>query len=343
MSTRTWKLGVAGLGALSLSCAGLQLGHVSTGNSSVDTALALAGTANETANETAKKSSDCEKLKAKVSIAEERALGGAVALNWVTGGKGLMLGNTSEERLQEYLNIVGRNLAAQSSRPTLLWTFGVLKATDAYNAASAPGGYVFVTRGLLKDVENEAQLAGVLAHEIAHVTLQHALNRYDEVKVEQCEKLTLKEGGTKSAELLSVNLHGSWRDAFQEALAGSGALDLDKNVDLLGHLTNQVVEKVVTNGYAEEDEFAADEQAVRLLVSAGYDPKEYIHFLGKLSAKSSSKVAHHPKPLERQERLNKLLSNAASEADEFPELPAADSLSKPALAPEFAIARSTDP
>ena len=81
---------------------------------------------------------------------------------------------------------MGRNLAAQSSRPTLEWTFGVLKEPHVFNAASAPGGYVFVTRGLLATVEDEAQLAGVLAHEIAHVNLRHALMRYGEVKVTQC-------------------------------------------------------------------------------------------------------------------------------------------------------------
>ncbi len=336
MSARVWKLGVAGLGALSLSCAAVE---TMARNSPLGETGALAV-------RTVKKMSDCGELRAKVSFDEERALGGAVALNWVAGGGGLLLPGkpekerplAPEEALQQYLNVVGRNLAAQSSRPTLPWTFGVLRATDAFNATSAPGGYVFVTRGLLQSVENEAQLAGVLAHEIAHITLQHALASYDEVKVSQCRVMTGGKGVAEGVRQNAADATSAWGGIFRGALDGTGALDLNKHADLLGHLTEKVVEKVVTDGYAEKDEFAADEQAVRLLVSAGYDPKAYIDFLDKLP-KGRSNFAHHPKTSDRQRKLNTLLSNASSEADEFPELPATDGLKSPPLSPAFALVR----
>jgi len=336
MSARMWKLATVGLGALTLSCSGVSLSSISTGNSTLDQGLAVASS-------TAEKLSDCEKLREKVSYEEERALGGAVALKWVTGGDGLLLSSKratkppfpAEEALQEYINTVGRNLAAQSSRPTLPWTFGVLKEPASFNATSAPGGYVFVTRGLLKQVDNEAQLAGVLAHEIAHVTLQHALMRYDDVKVSQCKVLT----GVDSARQLGPDVTPEWADVYVSTLQGSGALNLDGHVDLLGHLTEKVVERIVTNGYAKEDEFAADEVAVRLLLSAGYDPREYIRLLGKLP-EGGSGFSHHPKNAVRQARLNKLLAAASQKEGEFSELPATDSLARPALPASFAIARS---
>src|SRR5438067_1721138 len=103
---------------------------------------------------------------AQVGLPEERALGGAVALNWVHRSTGLLLEGKEAVELNRYLNQVGKNLALQSERPGLEWTFGVLN-TDEVNAYSAPGGYVMLSRGLLRLIESEAALAGVLAHEIA--------------------------------------------------------------------------------------------------------------------------------------------------------------------------------
>src|SRR5262249_45419213 len=76
--------------------------------------------------------------------------------------------------LQRYVNQVGRWLSLHSDRPDLDWRFGVLD-TDNLNAFATPGGYVLVTKGLLARLKNEAELAGVLAHEIAHVVKKHHL------------------------------------------------------------------------------------------------------------------------------------------------------------------------
>ncbi|MFY0577747.1 M48 family metalloprotease [Cystobacter fuscus] len=93
------------------------------------------------------------------------------------------------------LNKIGGNLAAQSSRPHLPWVFGVLQS-EGVNAVSGPGGYVFVSEGLLARLDNEAQLAGVLAHEIAHITGKHALNEYQDYLVGQCENSAKVEEGS---------------------------------------------------------------------------------------------------------------------------------------------------
>src|SRR5688572_5332439 len=158
--------------------------------------------------ETANKAAECEKLRdLQIAYDEEVALGGAVAVNVVGGHGGLMIGDkgTPEYELTRYVNMVGKNLAAQSTRPTLDWTFGVLNS-DEFNAFAAPGGYVFVTSGLLKQVENEAQLAGVLGHEIAHITGRHALTVYSSVKANQCQTaLAADAGGSLASQATGFN------------------------------------------------------------------------------------------------------------------------------------------
>jgi predicted Zn-dependent protease len=284
--------------------------------------------------------SECDKLNTLPSLEEEYALGGAVALNWVQRGGGLLPRDKTHDPLLRYLNTVGRNLGAQSSRPELRWTFGVLQNEQSFDALSAPGGYVFVTLGLLQGVENEAQLAGVLAHEIAHITGKHALTRYNQVKVDQCR---FARGETLSGALASHA--GKLTQAATQGLLGglesaTGALDLNKNVDLLGSLTEGVVETVVSKGFGKEDEFDADEQAVRLLVSAGYDPREYIEFLAKIPD-SRNGFSNHPRKVDRVKKLVALLDANKDAGTDFPELAAStEGLVQPPLPPEFASAMS---
>jgi hypothetical protein len=284
--------------------------------------------------------SECNKLDTEPSIEEEYALGGSVALNWVQRGGGL-IPKKSNEPLLRYLNIVGRNLGAQSPRPTLKWTFGVLQTTEAFDALSAPGGYVFVTLGLLRGVENEAQLAGVLAHEIAHVTSKHALKRYNDVKVHQCRLAVPLKGVKEVVNRVGFFLNLKAMDSLFSALKGSsGTLDLDHNVDLLGGLADASVDTLVDKGLGKDDEFAADEQAVRLMVSAGYDPREYIEFLGKIPD-SRSGFANHPRKADRVKKLVALLKNNQDSGEDFPELAAnTEGLVQPPLPPEFASVKS---
>jgi predicted Zn-dependent protease len=169
-----------------------------------------------------------------------------------------------------------------------------------------------------------------MAHEVAHVTLRHALTRYDDVKVQQC-KVTV---GMRAAMTRFKQKGAEGSGAFADLAAG-GALDLDRHHDVLAKMTDTLVEKIVTEGYADPDEYAADEEAVRLLVSAGYDPEEYIHFLGKLPEAEGS-FAHHPSKVNRQQRVRHILANARQDSGEFPELPAGTpGLKKPALPAVF--------
>ncbi len=263
--------------------------------------------------ETASRSAECEKLrKLQVSYDEEVALGGAVAVNVVGSHGGLMIGDkgTPEYELTRYVNMVGKNLAAQSSRPTLDWTFGVLDS-DEFNAFAAPGGYVFVTKGLLAQVDTEAQLAGVLGHEISHVTGRHALNVYSSVKANQCQvALAAKAGGELAAQV----------SGFQGALDSPiGYIDLNAvgNLDILSQLVDKMVESITTQGYAHSDEFMADQTSASLVLDAGYDPDEFVAFLGKIPQTKGGLFSSHPKTEERQSKLGEWKSETGKSSDPF--------------------------
>ncbi len=143
----------------------------------------------------------------------------------------------NDARLQQYVNRVGRWVASQSERPDLPWHFGVIEAGDM-NAFSAPGGYIFVTRGLYTLLQNEAELAGVLAHEVGHVISKHHL------KILQKSRL-LDMGSQALAQQVSNN------DKVQKVI-GSGAEIAARSLD-------------------KDAEFEADRIAVVLTARAGYD------------------------------------------------------------------------
>ncbi len=93
-------------------------------------------------------------------------------------------GVVQDEAVHKYVSLVGTVLAQASSRPNLNWTFIVLD-TDGINAFAAPGGYMHITRGALALLQNEAELAGVLGHEISHVTGKHTIHAIQKNKAVQ--------------------------------------------------------------------------------------------------------------------------------------------------------------
>ena len=140
--------------------------------------------------------------------------------------------------LQKYVNNVGRWIASQSERPDLTWHFGVIDSNDI-NAFAAPGGYVFVTKGLYRLLQSESELAGVLAHEIGHVVAKHHLKILQQSRlVDMSSKLVAKTAGENP---VIKNLIGNGAEIFSRSL--------DKNA-----------------------EYEADRMAVTLAARAGYDP-----------------------------------------------------------------------
>ena len=194
--------------------------------------------------------------------------------------------------LQEYVNRVGMWLAMHSDRPGLPWRFAVLD-TDDINAFSTPGGYVLITRGLLLQCQDEAELAGVLAHEIGHVMAKHALN-------------TMKKDA----------LAGLASDALSDYAAKKGGENYRKLVS--------AGTEVYVRGFDKQDEYAADRLGVVIAARAGYDPYGLPAMLGTLASikPGSDAVAllfkTHPDP---QGRLELLTGKMEGRLDRYADAP----------------------
>ncbi len=97
---------------------------------------------------------------------------------------GQSLGYVDDQQLQQYVSGIGMRMAAQSERPNLPWEFHVVDDA-AVNAFALPGGFIFVTRGILGAMTNEAELASVLGHEIGHVTARHSVQQMSKAQLAQ--------------------------------------------------------------------------------------------------------------------------------------------------------------
>jgi predicted Zn-dependent protease len=180
--------------------------------------------------------------------------------------------------LQRYINHVGRWLAAQTERPDLPWQFGVLDSPNV-NAFAVPGGTIFITRGLLERTRNEAELAGVLGHEIVHVLRKHHLKAIQK--------------GAQSA------LAG---EALNQALRERGGVAREK---LIGFGT-----EMYSRGLDKSDELEADRLGVVIAARAGYDAYGLPSVLQTLQAMNAQDSAlalmfkTHPAPGERLDTLS---------------------------------------
>jgi predicted Zn-dependent protease len=195
-----------------------------------------------------------------------------------------LFGNPSDDSeaalgREAYVNRIGRYVAAQSARPALPWTFAVIDSDDI-NAFSAPGGYVFVTRGLYALLQNEAELAGVLGHEIAHVNERHHVRLLQQNRV-----LLLGQ------ELLTRQV----KSEPVQKVAGTGL-------------------ELYTRALDKEDEFGGDRLALLYAARAGYDPYAYVALLDRLgvggdSDRLSLLFKTHPHPSDRVEALAGAIGN----------------------------------
>ncbi|WP_141734064.1 M48 family metalloprotease [Oligoflexus tunisiensis] len=179
--------------------------------------------------------------------------------------------------LQRYVNDIGQRLAASSERPELPWTFTVLD-DPVVNAFALPGGYIYITRGLLTYLTSEAELAGVLGHEIGHVTARHS--------VEQMSQTTLGSLGLGIGILLYPELQELGRAAQQ----GMQLLFLK---------------------FSRDDEREADRLGLRYMTDLQYAPQKLTDVMDVLAAVSQAQdqekmpgwLATHPAPEERRELI----------------------------------------
>ena len=191
-------------------------------------------------------------------------------------------GVVQDAAVTRYVTLVGTNLAQQTERPKLPWTFIVLD-TDGVNAFAAPGGYVHITRGALALIKTEAELAGVLAHELTHVAHKHTVNAIRKSK----------------AVSLGANETLANRSAFVNKLA------------------DKAYEMVLENSFDRGDELDADQSGVALALKAGYAPAALADFLTRLDDRNKDQpaknglFASHP---ETRERIGKVRQLAGANA-----------------------------
>jgi len=217
--------------------------------------------------------------------AEEAQLGSEVSQRIRT-----RYGVVQNQAVHRYVALVGTALAQASSRPGLAWKFIVLD-TDAVNAFAAPGGFVHITKGALANLKNESQLAGVLAHEIIHVSEKHTIRAIQKSKVVQM--------------------------GAEEKLSGA----------VMNKLADEAY-KVIDQGFGRGDELESDEKGIVLANTVGYAPTGINGFLTMLMERNKATsteernglFASHPQTKERMDKMTsqiasaKLTSTATAEA-----------------------------
>lgn len=196
---------------------------------------------------------------------------------------GRSIGLVDDEAMQSYVKALGMHLAADSERPNLPWSFSVLDDPTP-NAFAFPGGYIFVTRGMMGLMRNEAELASVLGHEIGHVTARHSVAMMTRAQVAQ---IGLGVGSIISPELAK----------FSDLAAGGLSL--------------------LFLSYSRDAERQADELGFGYALDHGYDVREMVNVFasleqaGRIAGASPlpSWLASHPEPGDRIDRINAKLAD----------------------------------
>jgi predicted Zn-dependent protease len=186
--------------------------------------------------------------------------------------------------LNTYINKLGQGLSLYSSRPEIYAGYRFIALDSAeVNAFASPGGHVLVTRGLLRKVEGEDELAAVLAHEIAHVSLGHGLASVQGARLAQiASEFAIDAGKATGGEI------AAFTSAFGDSIS-------------------ELAKILVISGYSQTYEFQADLEARRILSSAGYDPNALSRLIGRLPSRSQENATGfavtHPEPISRIESL----------------------------------------
>jgi predicted Zn-dependent protease len=196
---------------------------------------------------------------------------------------GQQLGLYPDEELQRYVNQLGQKLAAASERPDLPWSFRVVD-DPMVNAFAFPGGYIYVTRGLLTHLTSEAELVSVLGHEIGHVTGRHS--------VEQMSKQQLAQVGLIAGMIASPELAQQYGNLAQTGL------------------------QLMFLKYGRDDEREADDLGLRYMYGQGYDPREMPQVFEVLRRVSEQQgggkvpgwASTHPAPENRIQRISEQIA-----------------------------------
>ena len=191
--------------------------------------------------------------------------------------------------LTAYLNRICNAITINSPRPEIYNGYHVsILDSDEINAFATSGGHIYVTRGLIAVAKSEDALAGVIAHEIAHIQLQHSIKAIRTSRITQALLVT----GTSAA-------------------GAATGMDVNELTDVFNESVGEIVTTMVNNGYSQTQEFDADSAALGLLASAGYNPSGLTDMLKELqkiqSASSGGFSKTHPTPDSRLSSAEKVI------------------------------------
>ncbi|MDH5542875.1 MAG: M48 family metalloprotease [Nitrospinota bacterium] len=197
------------------------------------------------------------------------------------------------DNLTRYCNLIARSLAENSNRPELQFKVGILD-TPTVNAFAAPGGYIFITKGAIEAMENEAELAATIAHEITHISQKHIV-----------KELNIR-GKSGSSEASLGKLIGGGGETM--TVAFTQAVDNAMNV-------------LFQNGYAQKDEQEADTLGIMLAASLGYNPEALANLFRRMEKAESNKVSSliklHPAFSNRIKWVEETIQNEGLSGGEF--------------------------
>ena len=231
----------------------------------------------DTANAISQSAQAIGRAAEEITPEQEYFLGRAVAANILVSYR-IWTGNPG---LTMYLNRICSAIAINSPRPYLYNGYHVnILDTNEINAFATPGGHIFITRGLIACADSEDALAAVIAHELAHIQLQHGVKAIRNSRITQAVMIT----GTNAA----------------GAAAGMNLVDL---TNVFNESVNEIVSTMITSGYSQSQEFEADTTALALLAATGYDPSGLVMMLRAIERASGSSSSGfgktHPSPAQR--------------------------------------------
>ncbi|OGP60030.1 MAG: hypothetical protein A2V67_08735 [Deltaproteobacteria bacterium RBG_13_61_14] len=221
------------------------------------------------------------KMTKPMDFEEEHRLGRQVAAR-LAGNFGIW----NDPNWTLYLNLVGRGLVPYSERADIKYRFAILKVDDI-NAYSTPAGYIFITRGMLKELGSEAELAGVLAHEIAHVAKKHI--------VKEVQKSNLYKTGASQA-------------------IRAATVDVESQ-QLIEKVNDQIFDLLINKGFSKQDEYDSDQTGTLNAWKMGYNPLGLRNFIATLQSQEKDQsprmkrlLSTHPAPENRLKELDKFMA-----------------------------------
>lgn len=256
------------------STASSSKGKGSSAEKKIEDAFTAITSGNETLESMENVMESISKVTEEITPENEYYIGRAVAANILSNYRA-----SEDSAMESYVNKICSTLVLNSEDPNLFNGYHVkILESDEINAFSTSGGHIFLTRGLISCTDSEDTLAAVIAHEIAHIQLKHAVK-------------SIKTSRFNDALLTSASFT-------------SDALGMEKLSKSMEGAAGDMYSSLVNSGFSQTQEFEADKEALKLMYDAGYNPNAMVTILEKMKKKQSSSpktgfYKTHPSPASR--------------------------------------------